>query len=184
MKTFFNTRQKEDESVNDYTNRFKSHEKLMKFTLKGSLMIFEIIKEDSDFDEDDQSNFEEMTTRQFDRFAAHCVIKNADREKHESFVNELKSQRALSDDQFLKECEEAVKVSSDLKINQSYFDKKKKKKQEANKANNDFNDESEERENENEIMTFVNTEGSCHCCEKKEHLSTSCRQRDALLREQ
>ena len=110
--------------------------------------------------------------RQFDRFAAHCVIKNADRKKCESFINESKSQRALSNDQFLKKCKEAVKVLSDLKTDQSHFDEKKKKKQEANKANNDANDRSEEREDENETMTLVNAKGSCHCCEKKEHLST------------
>ena len=183
-ETFLNARQKEDESVNDCTNRFKFHKKSMKFTLKGPLMILKIIEEDSDFDENDQSNFEEVTSRQFDRFAAYCVIENADREKHESFINELKSQRALGNDQFSKKYKEAVKVLSDSKTDQSYFDKKKKKKQEANKVNNDFSNRSEEREDENKIMTFANTKGSCHCCEKKGHLSTSCRQRDTLSREQ
>ena len=93
----------------------------------------------------------------------------------------------MSDDQFFKKCEEAVKVSSDSKTDQSCFDEKKKKKQKANKASDDANDnnnESEERENENKMMTFANTKGSCHCCEKKEHSSTSCRQRDTLSREQ
>ena len=90
-ETFLDTEQKEDESANDHTNEFKFCEKSMKFTLKGSLMISETIKEDSDYDESDQSNFEEITNRQFDRFAAHCVIKNADEGKYESFINELKS---------------------------------------------------------------------------------------------
>ena len=61
-KTFLDIGQKENESVNDHTNRFKFHEELMKFTLKGPSMIFKIIEKDSDFDEDNQSNFEEMTS--------------------------------------------------------------------------------------------------------------------------
>ena len=130
-----------------------------------------------------------MSTRtslheQFDRFAAHCVIENANREKCESFIDESKSQRASSNDQFFEKCKEAVKVLSDLKTDQSHFDEKKKKKQKANEANDDANDRSEKREDENETMTFANTKGSCHCCEKKEHLLTSCRQRETLSREQ
>ena len=87
----------------------------------------------------------------------------------------------MSDDQFSKKHKKAVKVLSDSKTDQSHFDEKKKKKQEAN---NDANNRSEKREDENKTMTFANTEGSCHCCEKKEHLSTSCQQRETLLREQ
>ena len=112
------------------------------------------------------------------------LIENANREKCESFINESKSQRALSNDQFLKKCKEAVKVLSNLKTDQSHFDEKKKKKQKANEANDDANDRSEKREDENETMTFANMKGSCHCCEKKKHLSTSCQQKETLLREQ
>ena len=191
IRTFINTKQKENETLNNYTKRFKTSKEIMEAQIGGPLILKKFIKtmpeykmdEESLVDQDDTTNETTNIITKYSKKAANILyayiyIENADHEKYGSVLNTLNQQKSFGNDQFPKTIIEASEVLSDHNY-------------EKNKARNNLHRQIKQEqikdENNEDFVTptlsFAQIEVRCFCCGKKGHRSNQCKLRDTIPRD-
>jgi hypothetical protein len=183
LRNFVNLKQAEDESLIDYTARFKSARDIMKAQVGNRvapIILTKYLEAQDEWAGATTEEKEEMAREAYKAFTTFVYIENTDRSKYGSLVNGLSSQFALNNDQYPKDMEKATNVLSNHRFDQTYHDNRKKKR-DSNKdkdKNKDRNktDDNEEQEQQAPELSFAQMEGKCYCCGKQGHKSPQCSQ--------
>jgi hypothetical protein len=173
FRALFMSKQKDNESLQDYTRRFKTSTEILESHLGGPLVLEKYVKTMTDYDEKDTDKLEELTKQASERLFAFMYLENADQDKYGSILNNLNSQKSLGNDQFPKTIVETNNVLSNHKID--IVVKQKKEQQHHPKANK--NKENKEDE-DSTPLSFAQMEGRCYCCGKPGHKSPDCRHKE------
>ena len=171
FRATFNTRQRENESLQDYTRRFKTSKEILESHVGGPVTISKFIKSMQGYDPNDVDIVEEMTKKAHEQLFSYVYLENADPKKYGSIMKNLNSQKSLGNDQYPKTLIEATNVLSNHRFDSGS----------SRRSNNkDNNKEREEGDTKDETLplSFHQLEGKCYCCGKQGHKSPSCRQRD------
>ena len=120
-----------------------------------------------------------MIDNSFDQACAYCFIDEADKDKYSSFMQQLKSQFGLHNDQCPTTLPDALDALSAHQWDPAYKEKQKQKKanQKANGKNNN--------ENKPNGSQFAQKKGNklmCFCCGKEDHSSKECTLQDTIPR--
>ena len=196
-KNFINLKQKDDESLIDYTRRFKAARDVLQ-TQIGDTMVFpgysDTLKQ-AKFKlpepASDPSKMKSKTTivgerinkedkEAYQHFQAYLLLVNSDQLKYGSLVINLASQYSLGHDQYPKDVTSAVNVLSNHKFDQTHWDNKKKKRQalKDNHKERQQNKQQDDDDGETIQLSFAQLEGKCYCCGKAGHKSPQCRNKN------
>ena len=116
MKNFFFTRQKDTESLQEYTRRFKSAKEIMESHIGGPIRLDKYIELSEDY-KNDMKQYEEDIANKIEckkpttqdkkyikkaasKLYAFIYIDNADKSKYESLLKNLNQQYSLGNNQY------------------------------------------------------------------------------------
>ena len=190
IKNFINLKQKDDESLIDYTTRFKTARDVMKAQLGADLILHKVVMADPDYikaeTDADVENNKKITKKHYDRWQAYLYLENSDKNKYGSFINGLDSQQALGTNQYPTTLVKATEVLSNHRFDSAYLEYKKRKNRSNNSSDNNNNNHNRNQEGQDSNappqLSFANIEGKCYCCGKPGHKSPQCRMKDKIER--
>ena len=188
IKNFFNTKQNNSESLQEYTRRFKSAKEIMESHIGGPIPLEKYIELSKEYKEDlkqyendvmnnatsneskPKINDEKYVKKASSKLYAYIYINNADKNKYESLLKNLNQQFSLGNNQYPNSITEANGVLNNHKFDESYA------KTRINQRSQNMNGKEIESEKEQPlILTFTQIEGRCYCCGKPGHKSPQCK---------
>ena len=165
IQLMINLKQKENESLQDYTKRFKTAQDVMVSHLGGPIYLLKYMEQMPGYDANDDDKVQACSDAAFKRFMAFTYLHNADQAKYGSLLKGLRTQMSLGQNQYPKTITEANNVLSNHR-----FDSGSSKK---GKSSDDEDDKAEAPS-----LSFAQLEGKCYCCGKPGHKSPSCRHKN------
>ena len=186
IKNFVMLRQKDDESITNYLERFKAAQSNMKTQLGGELVLAKFVKGMDGYDVNDYTKTEELVKEAYEMFKAYVFIANSDNNKYGSLIKNLAQQQSLKNNQHPTTLTKASEALNEHQWDAKYFETKKKKKEQSRR----------DREDDSTIATtpssttddieisFAQLQGACHCCGKKGHSSDKCYKKDTTPKDQ
>jgi hypothetical protein len=130
-------RQKEGESLQDYTRQFKMSTEILEFHLGGPIILGKYVKTSMNgYDAIDFDKTNMMIQQASERMFAFLYLENLDQDKYGSILQNLNSQKSLGNDQYLRTIVKTNNVLSNHK-----FDINKVRKQEARTQTSKANQE-------------------------------------------
>ena len=124
-----------------------------------------------------------MVDNSFDQACAYRFIDGADKDKYGSFLQQLKSQCGLRNDQYPAKLAQVLDALSTHQWDPAYKEKQKQKK--ANqKPNGNNNNNNNSNKNGNNFAQKKGNKLMCFCCGKEDHSSQDCTLQDTFPRNQ
>jgi hypothetical protein len=160
FRAFSNTKQKENESLQDYTKRFKVAKEVLESHLGGPINLTKYITTMKEFTSENELNYKNLSNMAFEQYCAYLYLEQSDKKKYGSIMNGLSTQYSLNNNQYPKSLTEAVNVLSNHKFDANYFNRSSR--------NNDQEDQVQPH------LSFAQLEGRCYCCGVAGHLSPDC----------
>jgi hypothetical protein len=105
-----NTKQKEGESLQDWTKSFRTSREILESHFGGPLIIKKIIESLPEYNESDEKSVKICEEKIFESFLAFLYLENADRTKYGSLLTGLNTQQSLGNNQYPKSVTEANNV--------------------------------------------------------------------------
>jgi hypothetical protein len=116
MRTLLGSKQREGESLQDYTERFRVAKDVLESHVGGPIQFPKIIEAMPTYDATQQAVIESCNKTAFDQFVAYLYLDNANRTKYGSILTGLNTQKSLGNDQYRKSITEANNVLSNHKF--------------------------------------------------------------------
>ena len=139
FRALFGTKQKEKESLQDYTRRFIT-QKVLESHIEAPIALVKYVQGMQGYKVNDEQKVEELTKIGNEQLMAYIYLENADEDKYGSMLTNLSSQKSLNNDQYLW----MITLMNNVLSNHR-FDKKPKankdNKARQNKPNNDAEEE-------------------------------------------
>ena len=185
MKTFFNIRQKDEENLTTYLDRFKAAHSNMKTQLGSVLILPAYVKSMDGYVEGDHSKTDELIVEAHEEFKAYAFIVNSDKNKYGTLIKNLAQQQSLKNDQYPKTLKAAAEVLENHTWDQKYHDEKNKRKKQRERDTSDNNTQATMPSSIEDLeISFAQLQNACYCCGKKGHGSDKCYQRNTIPRDQ
>jgi hypothetical protein len=175
LRTLLNTKQKEGESLQDYTKRFRVARDVLKSHIGGPIILTKIVKATSGYEEADAEKREKMQEQAYNQLLAFMYLDNADKTKYGSILTGLNTQQSLGNDQYPKSVTESNNVLSNHKFDAMPRKSGGKNKNNSSEGNKNKEKKDEDKEDEEVNLSFAQLEGKCYCCGKAGNKSPSCR---------
>ena len=178
LKTFMNLRQKDGESLLDYSERFKASRDVLKSHLGGPIILTKYVMQMSGYDPNDASANVGLMDAAYEEFVAYTFLEGADKSKYGKMMDTLGDLYSLKNDQYPKDLEDAITALKAHKFDEKYIEEKKKKKEKEREKDNKSQQDFEPLE-----LSFANMENRCYICGKVGHTSKFCRLKDKIHRD-
>jgi hypothetical protein len=128
MRAMTDIKQKENESLIDYTKRFKTSRDVFQSHLGGPLIMTKYVQSQSTYDPNNPSNNQQLETDAFKQLMAYLYLENADQDiKYGSILAGLNTQKTLKNDQYPKTVTDANNLLSCHRFDQDYKKQKPRK---------------------------------------------------------
>jgi hypothetical protein len=178
FRSLFASKQKEGESLQDYTRRCKTSTEFFESHLGGPVILETYVRAMENYDGNDVEKTSKMIKKASEGLYAFLYLENSDQDKYGSIISNLHSQKSLGNDQYPRSIVETNNVLSNHK-----FDITKVKKPDQ-KHQNKSKPKEEKDEEEVTPLSFAQMEGKCSCCGKPGHKSPKCRSKEKIPREE
>ncbi len=177
IRTLMGTKQKDGESLQDYTKRFWVAQDVLKSHIGGPIILTKIVKAMPRYDEMDAENCSKFCEKAFNHFLAYLYLDNADKAKYGSILTGLNTQQSLGNNQYPKTATESNNVLSNHRFDTvpRASGGKGKSQSETNKGKSTKDNKDKDNDEEEVNLSFTQMEGKCYCCGKAGHKSPSCR---------
>jgi hypothetical protein len=180
FRSLFTSKQKDGESLQDYTRWFKMSTEILESHLGGRLILEKYVRTMTGYDKTKDPKTDELIKNASESLFAYLYLENADQDKYGTILNNLNSQKSLGNDQFPRTIVETNNVFSNHK-----FDVVKKKQENQNTHHPRANPhKNKEKDKESTPLPFAQMEGRCYCCGRPEHKSPDCRNTDKTPRDE
>ena len=112
MKTLLFTKQKEGESLQDYTKRFRVARDVLKSHMGEPIILTKFVEAMDEYNKNDIKLRDKFREQAFSQFMAYLYLDNADKAKYGSIMTGLNTQQSLGNDQYPKTITESNNVLS------------------------------------------------------------------------
>jgi hypothetical protein len=112
-------KQKESESLQDYTRRFKTAREILESHLGGQIILSKFVRTMDNYDPNDQIIIQDCIDKASEQLFAFLYLENADDDKYGSLLKGLNSQKSLGHDQYPRMLTEANNVLSSHQFDQA-----------------------------------------------------------------
>ena len=184
IRIFLNTRQKETESLPDYTRRFRTNRDIMVTQIGGPMKFAKLEVEDKEYQNllrmpntDDAERrarlkvYDSITERVFETFSAYLYLVNADQDKYGSIPRKLSEEYAMGHDKYPTSIVAVANVLSNHSYDQAYKKRLERHKEEAKKrSQNDDDLNTDGQEEPIPGLAYL----QCYCCGKNGHIASDC----------
>jgi hypothetical protein len=119
FRALFNVQQKESESLQDYTRRFKTAREILESHLGRQIILAKFVRTMPKYDAKDMTAVQDCIETGSEQLFAFLYLENADQEKYGSLLKGLKSQKSLGHDQYPIMLTEANNVLSNHRFDAS-----------------------------------------------------------------
>jgi len=141
MKTLINVKQKENETLQDYTKRFKTARDVMKSHIGGPIILTRFVENMPGYDKTKPDEIVKLQEKAQSQFLAYMYLDNADKAKYGTLLTGLHTQTSLKNDQYPKTITEANNVLSNHRFDNAGKHQNNKQKDSSDKgANNNHNE--------------------------------------------
>jgi len=166
LRCLLNCKQKEKESLQDYTKRFRVAAEELESHMGCPIYLLKLMTTMKEFDKNDNDSVSKCGKQKHEQFLAFVYLENADQSKYGSILSGRNTQNSLCNEQYPKTLIEANNVLSNHE-----FDKKPlaSHKRNENKTRENIGEEEAVK------LSFAQLEGKCYCYGKAGHRSTTCR---------
>jgi hypothetical protein len=177
MKNLLLVRQKEGESLQDYTKRFKTAREVLESHVGGTFVLPTMMKMTTPYVAGDDNQMKAN-----ERYLAFVYMDGADKAKHGSLMKNLHQQFSLKNNQFPT----TVVMVTHVLSNHKFDEPDKSKHDRQNKDNKDKDKEKSKTEETKEApqLSFIQMEGRCYCCGRPGHKSPQCCLKDTKPKEE
>lgn len=177
MRTLMNTKQKDAESLQDYTKRFRVARDVLKSHIGGPIILTKIVEAMPRWEEADAETREKLHEQAYNQFLAYLYLDNADKSKYGTILTGLNTQQSLGNNQYPKSITESNNVLSNHRFD--VMPKTGGKSKSQNETNKNKDQKGDGKEDEEVLdLSFAQMEGKCYCCGKAGHKSPSCRDKN------
>ena len=195
QQDFFNTKQKEEEHINDYLARFKHARDVYKTQCGGQFPLIlrhlkaheDIKKKNMKIDLDDDGLWK-INDKIWGEALAWLFVQNLDRTKYGDWVRNLRDEYSEGEkfDRYPKSLDAALTTLTNRGFDASYNEKKKKKKEkdQGNRQRNQNSTANDDEQQEINLGFYQALTGRCYCCGSTEHKSHKCPQKSNKSRDQ
>ena len=185
FRTFFGCKQKEGESLQDYTKRFRVAYEVLESHLGSPIYLANPTMKMPNYNGNNAESCDKCIKETSDRFLAYAYLAMADTSKYGTLMATLNTQNSLGNQQYPKTITEANTVLSNHKFdNVKSQNDRKGKDNKNNEKNNDSSKGSDNQKSDDDVnLSFAQLEGKCWCCGKAGHKSPVCRQKDKIPKE-
>jgi Reverse transcriptase (RNA-dependent DNA polymerase) len=177
FRSLINLRQKEGESLQDYTKRFKTARDVLRSHMGGPIYLNKYAMNFKHCNIESQESVTSCLEEAYDHLLAYMYLDNSDSAKYGSLKTGLQTQQSLKNDQYPKTVTEANNVLSNHKFDS--VGNSSNKKTNTTEKSNKKSDSDEKLE-----LSFATIEGKCYCCGKAGHKSPACRLKDKIPKEE
>lgn len=171
----FNCRQKEKESLNDYSKRFTTAKDVMESHNGGIISLFSANEENPKYQNGSDAEKAAIEAATYEAFCAYIYFHNADPKKYGSLQNRLDQDFSLTTDLYPKTLTSVTTTLGEHKLdNRNKNDGKDTKSNDKKPSNNDDKPKKEkEKDSEPVELSYAQSEGRCFNCGKRGHFSNS-----------
>ena len=178
---FLNARQQENEFLLDYVKRFKQLRDVVK-TQIGTGVLDQYAERTESYKnaKNDDNERKEVKKNEWDKFTVYLLMRSVDQNQYGTLLKNLSQQYSLSNNQYPKMIVVAMDVLSNHRIDQKFFDNRKKN-QERMKNTEQKNDDEESKPQE---TSFVQGQEhmTCYVCGESGHGANNCDKQKTLPR--
>jgi hypothetical protein len=172
-----NLKQKDGESLQDYTKRFKTSRNILVSHIGGPIVFTKYITKMNNYDSKDSNKITMCVNKSWGQFLVIVYLDNSDKNKYGTLLSGLQTQQSLKNNKYPKSITEVNNVLSNNR-----FDITSKTKSD-NTVKTNKNNSSAPKEEAPE-MFFAMMEGKCYCCGNPNHKSSACRLKDEIPKEE
>jgi hypothetical protein len=115
LRTMINLRQRENESLQEYTKRFKTSQEVMELHLGGCIELPKYMAQMKEYDSTDPDKIKMCKIRAYNQLMGYMYMENADKVKYGTLLSCLQTQISLGNNQYPKTLLEANNVLSNFK---------------------------------------------------------------------
>ena len=115
LRTMINLRQRENETLQEYTKRFKTSQEVMESHLGGCIELPKFMAQMKEYDSKDPEKIEKCKVKAYHQLMGYMYMENADKAKYGTSLNGLQTQMSLGNNQYPKTLQEANNVLSNHK---------------------------------------------------------------------
>ena len=177
FRAVLNLKQKDGESLQDYTERFKTSRDVLVSHIGGPVVLTKYVTKMDGYDAKDADKITLCVNKSWGQFLAFTYLDNSDKNKYGTLLSGLQTQQSLKNNQYPKSITEANNVLSNHR-----FDNASKSKNDYTSKSNENNSSTPKEEAPE--MSFAMMEGKCYCCGKPNHKSPACRFKDKIPKEE
>jgi hypothetical protein len=184
FRAVLNVQQKESETLQDYTRRFKTSREILESHLGGPIILSKFVKTMSGYDPKDLIKTNVCIEKASEQLFAFLYLENADQAKYGSLLKGLNSQKSLGHDQYPKVLSETNNVLSNHRFDANATNKQDKLlKQQQSDRDRKRNKEKQDEDKQGDaspVLSFAQMEGKCYCCGRPGHKSPECHSKDKI----
>jgi hypothetical protein len=141
FRSLFANKQKEGESLQDYTRRFKTSTEILESHLGGPVLLGKYVRTMENYDENDKELSNKLIAKASEGLYAFLYLENSDQDKYGSIIGNLNSQKSLGNDQYPRTIVETNNVLSNHKFDITKVKKPDQKHHNKGKPKEDKDDE-------------------------------------------
>ena len=186
MRSLFSTKQKEKESLSDFSKRFRTARDVMASHVGGPLIFDKYAKSITGYDDKDVKTVEKCQQQAFDKFLGFLYLVNSDQKKYGSLPSVLNTNKSLGDDKHPDNIADGANILSNHPHDNAKENGKAGRASANSNNNNNTNSDGQSNNNNNSkadpkedeelpVMSFAQMEGNCYCCGKSGHMSNKCK---------
>jgi hypothetical protein len=157
FRSLFANKQKERESLQDYTRRFKTSTEILESHLGGPVILGKYVRTMKNYDENDTEQSNKLIAKASEGLYTLLYLVNSDQDKYGLIISNLNSQKSLGNDQYPRTIVETNNVLSNHKFDITKAKKPDQKHHNKSKPKEDKNDK------EVTPLSFAQMEGKCYC---------------------
>jgi hypothetical protein len=116
FRSLFTNKQKEGESLQDYTSRFKTYTEILESHLGGPVILEKYVRTMENYDENDIDKTSKMIAKASEGLYTFLYLENSDQDKYGSIISNLNLQKSLGNDQYPRTIVETNNVLSNHKF--------------------------------------------------------------------